>query len=531
MFRLCPDHVEDGQRACGNLQGSTCCALSNHVVCEPALVATTDNMLGGIFDFDARLASCDVVGHDIYRALVDGKIETPDERGDIFDTKIAAMLLDGGGGGPVLEQVERRLSTKGSRTGSVAHVARALDAHLRKQDLVGTAELEFSIIPAIASMTMTGLPIDLAALQALQRERTRELVIEGALLGHVLGVDEPDDTAAVKTALSTALGVALPSTRREDLAVHALDPRVDMVIRYRTVQSLKNFGDDLLRRVDPDGRVRCRIDQLGCATGRLTASQPNLMAFPGDPALRRCVAAAPGYLLVCADYSCIDLRVIAEVTREPTLIELFRAGGDPHVLTAAMLLDKDVHDVTDGERAGAKPFNFGAVYGMGADGIVRYALKTYGLRIDVETAVAHRRRFFDTFPLIAAWHEKVRFERAGSVRTLGGRVRHFQGGDADFCARLATIGQGSTADGLKKAIALLQPILRTLGARLLLTVHDELVVEAPTAYAAVCADAVRWAMETGMSQLVPSVPIVVEPVVARTWAEAKNSTAVSSTRS
>jgi len=229
-------------------------------------------------------------------------------------------------------------------------------------------------------------------------------------------------------------------------------------------------------------------------------------------------------VFVVADYSQIELRVAAVVSGDAALLAAYVAGEDLHRKTAGTVLKKEQNEVTKGERRMAKAVNFGLLFGQGTKGLQRYAQATYGVTISLSEADKARRAFFHAYPGLSAWQTETRkaAERAGQVRTPGGRVRQLEGtGLATEC--LNTPIQGGAAEVLLATLALLEPRLVALGAVLVNTIHDELVVECNTDKAAEVAQAVEAAMVAGFRAIFPdgSTRDLVEARSGPNWAAAK----------
>jgi DNA polymerase-1 len=222
-------------------------------------------------------------------------------------------------------------------------------------------------------------------------------------------------------------------------------------------------------------------------------------------------------VFVVADYSMIQLRILADQTQDAAMMAAFRTRADLHRVTAGRTLGRTPEEVTDEERHAGKSENFGFSFGQGARSFVIYALEKFGVLFTLEEAQRHRAAFFETYRGVAEWHARVGQARPLEVRTASGRLRRFESRDSGYCEKLNTPIQGTEADGLKRAMTLLHERLPPLGARIVLCVHDEIVVEAPKDTAPEVEEVVRAAMVEGMAEVVKSVPIVVESAVRRTW--------------
>ncbi len=394
-----------------------------------------------------------------------------------------------------------------------------LEARLRDTGLAGVAELEFYLLPVIAALEKAGVGLDVDAWAELVDQAERELAAQRVTLA-ALGLSQPEDNARVREAV-VGRGVSVTSTSWKALTLYMQDPLVAALVPYRRAAGfLDSTGRAVLEAARRgNGRVRGRFDPLAAPTGRMSCSKPNLLGIPKDPAYRRCIVPAAGCLLVVADYAAIELRVLAEVTGDPTLTKVFVEGGDPHAATAAALLGKMVTEVTKDERQRAKAVNFGFAFGMGPTKFVEHAQGSYSLSYSRDEAANARDGFLGAYPGVARWQLKIKKDMPMEVRTLGGRRRIFNSKTDGYCERLNTPVQGTAADGLKLAMVLLHRRLPEYGARLVLAVHDELLVEAPEDRARDVQDVVEKTMVEGMARFVRSVPIKVEASVRQNWAD------------
>jgi DNA polymerase-1 len=250
----------------------------------------------------------------------------------------------------------------------------------------------------------------------------------------------------------------------------------------------------------------------------MSCDKPNMQNMIRDAAYRCCFTAPPGRVLVKADNSQIELRIAAKVAPEERMTDAYRRGEDLHTLTARQLTGRA--EVSKEERQLAKPINFGLIYGLGADALIRKARAEYGLTLTKQEAEQYRRKFFSAWPGIARWHKKLqRQQRLGrtETRTLSGR-RVIVKPDYWHGARANYVVQGTGGDGIKTALALLWE-RRDLcpGAFPVLVVHDDLVVEADAAQAEAAASWLKGAMVDAMAPMISPVPVEVEVKVARTW--------------
>ncbi|MBW2508047.1 MAG: DNA polymerase I, partial [Deltaproteobacteria bacterium] len=361
-------------------------------------------------------------------------------------------------------------------------------------------DVELPLAGVLATMELDGIRVDTALLERLSSEAEAELEALHArcteLAGQEFNVSSPRQLETIlfdelelpvikktKTARSTDHGVL------EELAL--LHPLPQAILEYRSVSKLKStYLDALPRQVNPDtGRIHTRYNQLVAATGRLSSSDPNLQNIPIRTEMGRRVREAfipvDGWSMLAADYSQIELRVLAHLSRDPALVEAFSRGDDVHVQTACALFGVRPEEVTKDMRGQAKTVNFAVIYGQ-----TQFALAR-NLKIERSEAQRYIDAFFDQYSGVKSFLDQI-VEQAranGFVTTLLGRRRtlpdirsrnHNLRAGAERIARNTPI-QGTAADIMKVAMVRVQRELdkRHLQSRMVLTVHDELVFESP----------------------------------------------------
>ena len=401
--------------------------------------------------------------------------------------------------------------------------------------------IEAPLLPVLAAMEEEGIELDAGVLAEMSRRLERDA---GALAeeifqlaGEEFNILSPQQLGVV---LFEHMGLPAPGRTRktkkyktgadvlEQLARQGHDAPAK-VLRYRELTKLRStYVDALPGLVAGDGRLHTRYHQAVAATGRLSSHDPNLQNIPirteVGRRIRRAFRARDGYRLLVADYSQIELRVLAHISEDDALIDIFRHGGDIHRSTAATVFGVAPALVTDEQRRASKTINFGIVYGMSAFGLAR------ALGIARGEAQAFIDAYFERFPGVRDYTERTlsSAEETLQVETLYGRVRYIPDLKSrnravrENARRMAVNAriQGTAADLLKLAMIAVDGRLRAeLGAaRLLLTVHDELVLEAPAADMDALASLVREEME-GVADL--SVPLVVDIDTGTDWYEAK----------
>jgi DNA polymerase-1 len=306
----------------------------------------------------------------------------------------------------------------------------------------------------------------------------------------------------------------LESTDDEALAA-VNHPLAALLREYRSAERLVSaYGDEWLSHAT-DSRVFADWNQLGSVAGRTSGSAPNLQQVPRDKRFRRYFRAPPGRVLIKADYFQLQLRIAAKIAGEKAMLAAYARGDDLHTLTARAITGRQ--DVTRDERQVSKAVNFGLLFGLGAKGLRGYARSNYGLELTEEEAGRYRAAFFRAWPDLAAWHRRAGRSSARECRTLAGR-RRLLDDKTPFTHRLNSPVQGTEADGMKAALTLLwQRRGEVPGARPVMLIHDELVVECDAAQADAAKEWVRRAMVDGMADLLDPVPVEVEVRVGETW--------------
>jgi DNA polymerase-1 len=401
-------------------------------------------------------------------------------------------------------------------------------------------ELEVPLVPLLSKLEMNGVALDVDQLNELSKELgTRLDSIEERcykLAGHEFNLNSPQQLGKVlfeelglpqmkktkkKTAYSTDMSVLTQLAETHPLPAELLE--------YRSVAKLKGtYVDTLPTLVNPDtGRVHTSFNQTVTATGRLSSSNPNLQNIPirsdlGER-IRACFIAQPGMLMVSADYSQVELRVLAHLSGDPLLIQDMTSGLDVHTQTASRLFDVEPGDVTKEQRARAKTVNFGVLYGMSAFRLAREQ------KIELAEAQGIIERYLGRYQGIASFQQSnlAQARGRGYVTTLLGRRRFLPAINyRDRVAResaermaLNTPIQGTAADVIKLAMLKVDKMMRAEYPEAIMTlqVHDELVFEAPEAKAEKLAARVKEVME-GVLQL--KVPLKVDVNWGRNWAEA-----------
>jgi DNA polymerase-1 len=479
-----------------------------------------------------------------------------------WDTAVMAYLLDPGEGKFLLDDlalrylsvelrspdaVEGTLDFDGDqeqeRTGrqvaALLLLADKLREALEARELLELYQrFEQPLVRVLARMEAAGIRIDLEFLEELRVELTdqcREL--EARIHAHAGETFNVNSTQQMRTILFDKLGLTPvkktktgPSTDADSLQKMAEShPIVADLLKYREVEKLRGtYADALPPLVRDDGRIHASFNQISTTTGRISSDSPNLQNIPvrtaGGREMRKAFIAAEGHGLLTADYSQIELRVLAHLAEDPGLIDAFARNLDVHTVTAAKVFDVDESKVDSFQRRFAKVVNYGLAYGMEAYGL--------GQRLDIPTDQAREilDAYFESFPNVHAYMDAtVREARArGYTTTIFGRRRQLPELASDNF-RIRQMGermaqnapvQGSAADIFKLAMIDLDRALDATGSqsRMILTVHDEIVLEVPVDEVDAVKVTVRETMES-VCQL--KVPLVVDLGFGPNWAEAK----------
>jgi DNA polymerase-1 len=479
------------------------------------------------------------------------------------DTALMSYLLDPGEGKYTLEDLARRylsieltspdreegtLDLDGDvgvedtqrRAALLLRLVGALEEALTARELVDLYQrMELPLVRVLARMEDAGIRIDLDFLNELGKELNDECRrLEAEIHTHADEQFNVNSTPQLRRILFEKLGLTPvkktktgPSTDADSLQKLAEEhPIVETLLRYREVEKLRStYADALPPLVGADGRIHATFNQLATTTGRISSESPNLQNVPvrtaGGRELRRAFIADEGCGLLTADYSQIELRVLAHLADDPGLIDAFERGADVHTTTAARVFDVPEDKVDEFQRRFAKVVNYGLAYGMEAYGLAQ--------RLDIPTDQAREilDAYFAAFPNVAGYMtETIREAKAcGYTTTLFGRRRQLPELSSDNF-RIRQMGermaqnapvQGTAADIFKLAMIDLDQALEAakLESRMVLTVHDELVLEVPLAEREEVEPLVRRVMADAAEL---RVPLEVEIGFGPNWSEAKH---------
>ncbi len=506
-------------------------------------------------------------GKSLLRAFLDADAEPPHL---IFDTALAGYVINPGQRVPELEDLAYKelglavaaaagddataqgafdfdggggpdLDTIGRRAVAVSELVVPLRSQLEAR---GEAELlatiELPLVGILARMESAGVGVDREFLEAFGDDLRRRLAALETGIHHAAGGPfNVNSTLQLREVLFEKLELpvlkktpkGVPSTDASVLGkLRAEHPIVDDLLTYRELEKLRStYVDALLPLVEHDGRVRGRFNQMAAATGRLSQEQPNLQNIPvrsaEGRAIRKAFVAGEGSVFLVADYSQIELRILAHLSGDSGMVDAFRENRDIHAATAANVNGVAIDEVTTEQRRRAKMINFGLLYGMEAYGLAQR------LEIGRQEAQEHIDVYFDRFPEVRDFMRGIvdAARDSGYTTTLLGRRRYlpelasgnFRTRQAGERMALNAPIQGSAADIIKKAMVVLEAELRGAGhaAEMLLQIHDELVLEVPLDEVDVIEQLTKSVME-GIVDL--RVPLVVETASGPTLADCEH---------
>lgn len=407
-------------------------------------------------------------------------------------------------------------------------------------------KIDLPLIEVLATIELNGICLDTSVLDDIaldmraQRDTVEKQVIAlagenfnlnspgqlGRILYEKLGLPVLKRTSKTKApATDESVLLRLTSQRNGDIA--------KVLLRYRQLQKLlSTYVEALPSMVNPiTGRLHTKLHQAAVTTGRLASSEPNLQNIPirtdEGRAIRAAFVPAPGWILLDADYSQIELRVVASLAQDPILLEAFNSGEDIHQRTASEIIGLPMQEVSPAQRNAAKAVNFGLLYGQGASALAS------NLNISIKEAKGFIERYFERMPKVEEWIEltKQKAIQEGLVRSYWGRVRYISNlSSLDNMLKATalreavnTVVQGTAADIMRRAMVRLHNSLidAKLQSRLILQIHDELLVEAPPNEVEIVSSLLKEAME-GADDIIPlSVKLIANIKPGKSWLDCK----------
>jgi DNA polymerase I-like protein with 3'-5' exonuclease and polymerase domains len=409
---------------------------------------------------------------------------------------------------------------------------------IKANSLIDCAKLEFECVMPVVDIELAGFFMEktrwLEQLSIVEKRRAelandlQEMLGEGAAQASLFGPPRANINLDSQQQVSEAmerLGIPLPdSTRNWKLQPLALQyPVVAKLLEYRTMQkALTSYGQNMIEFINPKtGRLHADFRQIGAPTGRFSCTNPNIQQVPHAAEYRRCFMGHPkGRQLIIADYSQIELRILAEFSGDQAFTNAFKSGADLHRVTAAQVFGVSEDQVTKEQRDFAKRLNFGVVYGIGAQ---RFSLMTGVGQPEAEDVL---RKYFATYRRLDAYLKDSanRAVDEKQARTASGRLVkfNFDPSDRQQISMTQRNGknapiQGTSADILKRALRLLNDELRSTSGKIVNIIHDEIVVEVDGGEAETVGAKVERAMCAAGEEYLHNVPVKVESQIASEW--------------
>lgn len=398
-------------------------------------------------------------------------------------------------------------------------------------------DLEFPLARVLAEMERVGIGIDRASLDRLSQEMAEELAaLEKRIFAYFPREINLNSSKQLGEVLFEDLGLRGGKKNKNgsySTAAEVLDklyydhPTIPLILEYRELAKLRStFVEGLSKEISEDGRIHTHFKQTLTTTGRLSSAEPNLQNIPVKSdranAIRKLFVPKPGWTFVDADYSQIELRLLAHMSQDPGLQEAFQSNADIHLATASRIFNKPAEEISSKERRDAKTINFSIIYG-----ISDFSL-SQDLGLSVADARAYIAAYYSHYPRVKPWMEAQvdQAKKLGYVETILGRRRYIpelksrnyhQRKFGERAAMNAPV-QGSAADLIKIAMVEVEKELRAAGlrAKLILQVHDELVLEVPDEEVPEAAAILRRVMEAALPL---SVPLKVDLDVGKSWGE------------
>ena len=417
-----------------------------------------------------------------------------------------------------------------------------LKVRLIESEALVSYEVTRDAQPAIIAMRLAGFAIDAKG----HAQLVGDLSAKHSLLKAELSAKQPDLNPNSPQQLDQWLRSVAPAkslssmpktsggqlkTGRDDLirVASLLPPQaqtllLDTLLPLKIVEKqLSTFGESFKKHIENDGRIRANFKLCSAVTGRMSCANPNLQQIPRDSSFRQLFRAPEGRVLVIADFSQIELRVIAELAGEKKLQAIYREGGDVHNLTASLLLGKSLNELSKDDRQLAKAVNFGLIFGQGSRGLSHYAQASFNITMSEAQANDYRAKWFKTYPDIAAWHRHVEAEaqRSLEIRTPLGRKRTWTTKHEFKVTEAYNFPvQGGAAEIMLASVKYLMDGLSNMDAVPVAVIHDEIIVETIPELANNVKMIVEQSMLAGFRAVLPNAPVngLVEAKVAKSWA-------------
>ncbi len=480
-------------------------------------------------------------------------------KGTLFDTMIAGQLLRSNSGpfrvnlaelskfylGKELNKEEQKSDFSGELTTSQLQYAakdayillelrEAIQSDLRKAKLEKIATIEFSCIYAIMDMELTGMKVDeqLLSTYTLQIEKQVQqyheildsFVINKVIQQTFFGIEQShsinfNSQKQVLTFLNEN-DIFVDDTSQASLASYADHPIIIALKNYRKAYKLYgSFLQPLPKDINSKtGRIHASYSQIGASSGRMSCHKPNMQQVPRDKKFREMFIPEKGNCFIIADYSQVELRIAAEIANDPRMIEAYKENEDLHKLTASLITNSPISEITKEQRQSAKAVNFGLIFGMGSRGLMNYSRDVYGIDITLEQADLFRNEYFKAYTGIKKWHDHLKSSPPTSAKSITGR-RYFYRDTTGFSSFCNTPVQGSAADILKIALGNLYQKIKYGDIHIVAVIHDEIIIECKKEIAKQTKETLQIVMENAGQTFLSNVPLVADIEIASSWAE------------
>ena len=417
------------------------------------------------------------------------------------------------------------------------HLIRELQwSRVQKENLENAARLEFEFIKPLCEMELNGITIDTEKWRIIMKDVEKERVEVGGIIRDILSKVEDqttlfgvslvniDSNAQLKKSLNK-YGLNIEKTDFASLEKHAGLPIIDAILDYRKANKLiSTYAETLLEKISKyTGKLHTGFRQM-VSTGRMSSSNPNLQNIPKKQKFRSCFVAAPGYKLLTADMSGAELRILGNLSQDPVFVDAYATGQDLHTRTASEIFDVAYDRVEKNMRNAAKAINFGLVYGMSSMGLSKR------LKIGKREAEVMINKYFNRYKGVKKYLDKAGSDAVINrySTTVSGRKRYYTMPEFSHPDRkmiqsgierqgMNAAIQGSNADTIKESMILLVERLKGYDARLILTVHDEVVVEAREDLVEQIAPIVSQSLIDGFGKYFSLIPMESSTLVGPCW--------------
>lgn len=394
----------------------------------------------------------------------------------------------------------------------------ALSEEIKTKHLDVVLAREIRALPAVIELSLNGIPFDYSGWQVVLDEMQKEVDgLENEIKNHFKLSDLLLTSPKQLLDAFATVGIILTSTKEEELAKHeSKHPVIAKVCRYKRLKKrISTYGEGLKAKIQPNGRVYGNWRLIGTDTSRMSCKNPNLQGLPTQA--KQFVKAPEGKTFIVADYSTIELRILAEITRDEKMVQAFTEGEDLHRKTAQGIFNLDsVEQVSKEERQIGKVVNFGLIYGMTSYGLQKRITAATGKSISLQKAVSFRDNYFKFYPSVLLYQDSML--KADVIQTLGGRYwgEGLKALKKGSIARYNYPIQGTGAEGMKNALALL--LERKINEwKLIAAIHDEIVLEVPIEQAYLAKETLHKVMQEGMQHLIPSIQIEIDINICDKW--------------